>query len=316
MVVAVDTEEDNWGMYEESGATVRNIPLLHLLQERLDRWGAHATYLVNWPPLLDATAIEVLGELSRRPDVEIGTHCHIWNTPPFTGPGVTRSMMWVYPVEVIAAKLRTLTTAMDSELGLRPRSFRAGKWGFGTTVALALEEEGYRVDSSVTPFIDWRFNGGPNFSGAPRHPYRFHPLRPLDPDATGTMVEVPTTIGFLRGPQERAGRLRGRLEGGLAARLGVVGVLDRAGLLTRRWLSPEGTSGPEMIRLASTCVGAGTNVLVLSLHSSALLPGATPFVATESDRDRFLAAIDGFLEYAAGAGFRFSTLSDVAASVS
>ncbi len=197
-------------------------------------------------------------------------------------------------------------------MGVRPTSFRAGKWGFGTTVALALQQEGYRVDSSVTPFIDWTRHGGPNFSQAPKRPYRFHPARPLVPDPSGPMIEIPTTIGFLRGTQAAAGRWRRRLERGVAARLGVVGVLDLTGILTKRWLSPEGSSGREMVRLANTCVAGGAKVLVLSLHSSTLLPGATPFVATAADRHRFLAAIDAFLEYCTDRGFRFATLSEAA----
>jgi len=128
-------------------------------------------------------------------------------------------------------------------------------------------------------------------------------------------VEVPATVGFLRGAQVRASRLRRGMEDGLAGKLGVVGLLDRSGWLTRRWLSPEGTTGGEMVRLANTVVKEGGRVLVVSLHSSTLLPGATPFVRTEEERLRFLGAIDTFLEHCRSRGFRFSTLSEAGESV-
>ena len=314
VVIAVDTEEDNWGYYGESGATVKNISLLPLFQERLDRWGARATYLVNWPTLVDEESVRVLGELGKRPDVEIGTHCHVWNTPPHTGAGVEHSMMFRFPVDVLRAKVRSLTRSIQSELGLTPSAFRAGRWSFGENVARALFDEGYRVDTSVTPFMDWSRGGGPDFSEAPHRPYRFHPAAPLLPEPGGSMIEIPTTIGFYGGSQHRAGRWRKRLERGFTARLGVVGALDRTGLLTKRWLSPEKSSAREMIRLAEACVASGVNILVVSLHSCALLPGATPFVADVNDRERFLGTIDAFLAHCSRAGFAFLKLTEAATS--
>jgi hypothetical protein len=309
VVVSIDTEEDDWGSYKETGATVRNIVLLPTLQARLDRWDVRPTYFVNYPPLTEPAAVSVLRDLSRRSDLEIGTHCHIWNTPPYTGAGESRSMMWRFPVEVLRAKLLSLTDAIESHLGVHPVAFRSGKWSFGPTVAEALHEEGYEIDSSVTPFIDWSRDGGPDFSTAPQHPYRFHPQRPQKPDDTGTMLEIPTTIGFLRGRQERSARWRRLLENGVSARFGVVGILDRSGLLAKRWLSPESSTGPEMIRLAQACVDAGARVLVVSLHSSVLLPGATPVVADEADRERLLAALDTFLAFCTEARYEFATMS-------
>lgn len=310
VVVTVDTEEDDWGSFAETGAAVRNIALLPMLQERLDRWNARPTYLVNYPPLTDEKAVEVLRQLSRRGDVEIGTHCHVWNTPPYTGAGAAHSMMWRYPVDVLRAKLRSLTRAVERKLDVHPVAFRSGKWSFGSTVAQALFAEGYKLDTSVTPFVDWSRDGGPDFSTAPQRPYRFHPDRPLQPDPEGSMLEIPATIGFLRGSQRRSARWRQRLENGLSARLGVVGMLDRSGLLTKRWLSPESSTGPEMIRLAEACVHAGGRVLVVALHSSVLLPGATPVVPTEAHRERLLSAVDTFLAFCRESGYEFSTLSE------
>ena len=50
----------------------------------------------------------------------------------------------------------------------------------------------------------------------------------------------------------------------------------------------------------------------MSLHSTTLLPGATPFVRTDEDRRRLLDGIDAFLEHCRGRGFRFGTLSEAA----
>ncbi|HSM59405.1 MAG TPA: hypothetical protein VK849_01355 [Longimicrobiales bacterium] len=315
VTVAIDTEEDDWGSYAEDGASVSNIGLLPEFQASLDRWGARPTYLVNRPPLVNAESVRVLGALAQRDDVEIGGHCHPWNTPPSTGTSADRSMMSRLTVDQNRGKIREITTRVEQELGVRPTTFRAGRWGFGPTVAEALSAEGYRVDSSVSPFMDWSADGGPDHTMAPHHPYRFHPAAPFTPTPDGPMVELPTTIGFFRFPQRTAGRTINRLERSWLAHLKLVGLLDVAGLLTRRWLSPETSSGEEMIKLARGWLASGERVLALTLHSAALLPGATPFVRSVDDRKRLLRSMETFLRYCADSGYRFRTLGETGRAV-
>ncbi|HET9948989.1 MAG TPA: hypothetical protein VFQ22_08715 [Longimicrobiales bacterium] len=313
VAVTIDTEEDNWGSYESRGATTRNILELPALQEVFDRWSVRPTYLVNWPPLVSSESVAVLGSLAAESHVEIGTHCHPWNTPPITGEGVEHSMMFRLSPAENSAKIAEVGRRIVSELGVRPRVFRAGRWGFGPTVARALVEQGYEIDSSVTPFIDWSNAGGPDFSSAPHWPYRFDPISPLVPKVDGALLELPPTIGFLGGQHRRAGRLRTRLEGTWLSRRKVIGLLDRAGLIARRWLSPEVVDGETMIRLAQAWVASGERFVHVALHSSTLLPGATPFVRSDRDRRAFLATLDAFFRYCRSAGFTFVTLSEAGA---
>ncbi|MDH3208714.1 MAG: hypothetical protein OEO79_19095, partial [Gemmatimonadota bacterium] len=153
--MSIDTEEDNWGSYETEGATTENISHLVELHERMGHWGARPTYLVNRPPLLDRQSVNVLGALADREEVEIGAHCHPWNTPPATAPGWEGSMMSQLPAEANQGKVAEVTGLIERELGVRPRTFRAGRWAFGPTVSAALAAEGYTVDASVSPFVDW-----------------------------------------------------------------------------------------------------------------------------------------------------------------
>jgi hypothetical protein len=315
VTVCIDTEEDNWGSFAESGATCRNIEHLTQLQDLLARWGARPTYLVNLSPLLSAPSVEVLGRLAARPDVEIGGHCHPWNTPPSTGPGPERSMMCRLSFEANRAKVAEVTHRIGKELGVRPRSFRAGRWGFGPTVSRALAAEGYHVDASVSPFIDWTSKGGPDYSATPNRPYRFDPAHPFSPDPQGSMVEIPTTVGFLRGNHRARARMRTAIERSPLRYLKVVGAVNILGALTRRWLSPETSSAQDMVRLTEACLRSGEPVLGLTFHSCALLPGATPFVRDEHDRNRFLDAIGDLLSFCAKAGLSFRTLAEVRATL-
>jgi len=312
LAISVDTEEDDWGSYSEDGASTRNIAHLPEVQALFERHNARPTYLVTRPPLLHGESLAVLRDLAARSDVEMGIQCHPWNTPPLLKEASTTSMMCGLPLETNRAKIRELGGLFRRELRVPPRVFRTGRWALGPTVAGALKDEGYAVDCSVSPHIDWSSSGGPDYSEAPTEPYRFHPADPLRPDAEGTMIQLPTTIGFLSGNQHRGGRVRRRLERGPLARLGAVGVLDRLGFLNRRWLSPEISTGPEMIRLTETLVAAGHRFLQMTFHSCTLLPGATPFVRTQRDRSAFVERLGAFLDYSVRAGFTFRTLSEAA----
>ncbi|MEQ1855833.1 MAG: hypothetical protein ABL963_05130 [Longimicrobiales bacterium] len=315
IAVTIDTEEDNWGSYSQYGETTRNIAHLGELQDLFDKWGARPTYLVNRAPLVDCDAVEMLGRVAARPGVEIGAHCHPWNTPPYTGAGVEYSMMGGLSAEVNRGKLQEVGARLESELGVRPRAFRAGRWGFGATVAQALALEGYAIDTSVTPFVDWRDAGGPDYGYAPHEPYRFNPGAPLVPAERGALLELPTTVGFLGGDFRRAAKTRRRLEATPLLR-NLVGPIDRLGFIAKRWLSPENSTADTMIRLAHSCVAAGQTYLQATFHSSTLLPGATPFVRTADDRAEFLHRLDGFLSWCSRSGFEFLTLSEIEARLS
>jgi hypothetical protein len=54
-----------------------------------------------------------------------------------------------------------------------------------------------------------------------------------------------------------------------------VGICNRLGLLTHLRLSAEGYSLAELIHQTRTAFAAGTRLLMLTYHSSSLLPGAT-----------------------------------------
>ena len=104
--------------------------------------------------------------------------------------------------------------------------------------------------------------------------------------------------------------MRTALERSPLGPLRIVGLLDLLGPLKRRWLSPETSSGPEMIELARALVRSGIRVLDLTFHSPSLLPGATPFVKSDLEKNRFLDRIEMFLEYAAEQRFQFATVSE------
>jgi len=311
--ITIDTEEDLWGEFRVRDNPVTNVSRLTALQTLFREFGAVPTYLVNWAVVSDDTACGVIHGLADEGDCEIGMHCHPWHTPPFAEPiNARNSMLCNLSDELVEQKLTNLHERISRRIGHETTSFRAGRWGMGRNVAVALEKLNYKVDTSISPTIDWTMEGGPDFTSARHDTYRFVPSDLHEARADGTLLEVPPTIGFLQGNSPvrvafRSGFSRGRL-----AKLRLLGVLDRLRVLNHRWLSPEQANSSDMIRLAKGFVSSGHRHLNMSFHSNSLVPGITPFVRDDSGLARFLRDIGGFLEYAAGEGWEFAPLSSAA----
>ena len=174
LVVTVDTEEDNWGRYSAMDNPVHNIDKIVSLQKIFDQYAVKPTYLITYPVATNPRSVAILKRILEQGKCEIGTHCHPWNTPPFNADAVIHekdTMLCNLPEKLILEKLTTLHEAIIKNFNYQPVSFRAGRWGFGPSVARVLEKMDYRVDSSVTPFVNWDQYYGPDFSSFRLKPY-------------------------------------------------------------------------------------------------------------------------------------------------
>ena len=308
--ITIDTEEDTWSNYSSVSNPVDNISRLPVLQNILDRYGAMPTYLVNYPVADSHHAVQTLRKILDKGRCEIGTHCHPWNTPPFEEEiNQYNSMMCNLPDELIDKKMEVLHAAISNRFQAVPKCFRAGRWGIGRGVARSIEKLGYRVDSSVSPFMDWTDAGGPDFRKASPHTYRFEPDNLLLEQPEGPLLEVPPTIGFFQKNFRLCHALRTILSKPPICKLHLIGIMERLKLLNFRWLSPELSSGNDMIRLSKNFVRKGYRFLNMSFHSTSLLPGKSPFVNSKQRLEVFLNDIEIFLQYAAEQGATFLPLS-------
>ena len=312
LVITIDTEEDCWNNYDRQINTVENIKQIPMLQKIFNRYGALPTYLISYPIVTNQGSSRILQEILDSGRCEIGTHCHPWNTPPFEEDiSIRNSMLCNLPAELQYKKLENLHQTIVERFGLEPTSFRTGRWGFSSHVARAIYQLGYRVDSSITPLMDWTKHHGLDFSEAPFFPYRFDPDDILHAKEEGKLLEIPPSIGFLQTHIERCRKLRRFITSTPLYRFRLIGILDKLGLLNRRWLSPEHSTVEDMITLANALFKNGHKVLNLSFHSTTLLPGKTPFVRTMQDLSIFLKKIESFIQFAAGSNWKFSVLSSV-----
>ena len=312
LVLTIDTEEDNWGQYAGSSFSVENTKRIPRLQHLFEKYGVYPTYLISYPVAIDSGSIEILGRCREAGLCEIGAHPHPWNTPPVEEE---RTSYYSYinhlPPDLQYAKIRSLHETIVSNFGVRPASYRSGRWGFNQNVAMCLARLGYRVDTSMTPYTDWGCYQGPDFSRHSHDPVLLHLAS--DNGEYRDILEVPPTIGYLQRNQSLSNSLYWSIKRRLPGGDRVAGLLHRTGLLNRVCLSPESHDAPQMIQLARTLMASGTQVFNLFFHSPSLLEGCSPFVTSSSELTSFLARIEMFLGFARAVGMRPVTISELGA---
>ena len=309
LVVTVDTEEDNWGDHDRSSYTVENLRKLSGLQEVFRRHEVRPTYLITHPVATSGEGIDTLGRYFDEGLCEIGAHPHPCNTPPLDEERTeVNSYISNLPSPLQFRKIQTLTQTIETNFGVRPTTYRSGRWGFSEEVARNVIELGYTVDTSIFPVWDW--SPGPDFRSYSHEPFVYA----MD-GAAGTprmLLEVPATVDFLQGSREIASKAFHSLQrapfGGV-----VLSGLKRLGALNRVCLSPEVSDLPDMIHLAQHVAGRGAGVLNLFLHSPTLLEGCTPFTSTTADVEAFMDRLDGFLAFARSEQFVSVTLRELSA---
>lgn len=312
-VVTIDTEEDGWGLYTQTGHTVENIKQIPRLQALFDSFSVRPTYLITHPVAEDKDSIRILKSIHDAGKCEIGSHCHPWNTPPFEEEmNEPNSMLCNLPESLQYAKLENLHALIAMNFGIEPKVFRAGRWGFDDAVGSNIHRLGYEVDTSVTPFFDWGEYGGPDFSNAPVDPYRIYFDGRVHGDKPCSLLEIPASVGFLQKNFALSHRVLKILKRDPFRHLHLIGLLNKIRLLNLVWLSPEMNTSEDMAGLCRTFACRGHGLLNVSFHSTSLLPKLSPFIPDQKAVEYFYERIEAFLLFVKKQGMVSVTLSEVA----
>jgi hypothetical protein len=314
--VSVDTEEDNW-IPARDGVRVENARELPRVNALFERLGLRPTYFVTHSLAVDPVASRIIAELNSMESVEIGAHLHPWNTPPLDETFVPRhTMLANIPAALQRAKLERLTIELQSCLdGERPRSFRAGRWGFAAETIGALLDCGYTVDSSVTPYTSWQqYDDGPSHIGAPVRTYRLDRGSDVRRPSGGPLVEVPPSFGFNRTPMKFWAGVQRVLETAPARALLLDRIAAKTGAVKHLTLSPEIDTVADMLKVTRALLAEGAQHLHFYFHSPSLKPGLSPYVRTKAQLEAFYAAIEEYVERASAiVRLRPATVSEIAA---
>jgi hypothetical protein len=305
----VDVEEEGLfsGQYHRQAPGVRTVARLSRLAFISREFGVPLTLLATYPVACHPEAAAVLREFRQDLGAEVGAHLHPWNTPPFVDPGQPEpAPPERLPLEVLRDKLTSLAAAIHAAVGEPPRSFRMGRFDLGPKALGLLPELGFAADGSMVPLRT--VPGGPDHFLSPPDPFVIRPQGESGP----ALVEAPlTVVPLLAGTP--------RLWAGLCSLLPAAwGERLRGGF---RFAAAVGTQ-PTMFSLTAMRLAArlhrrrGGRVIHLFLHSSELLPGASPQFPTEQAVEGLIRKIRDFLVWIRQTGpYRGITLSALAQEV-
>lgn len=289
-IITIDTEGDNlWARPRQ--ITTRNAEFLPRFQALCERHGFKPVYLTNHEMAHSDAFVEFGRDVIARGTGEIGMHLHAWNSPPMaqltSDDFLHQPYLIEYPDHMMREKIRALTGLLEERFGQQMVSHRAGRWAFDARYAAMLLAEGYRVDCSVTPGIDWRANpgkpggdGGTDYRKFPQSAY-FMQSGDISRSAGTGLLEVPMTIK------------RGGLSEQLSWSYQVPLIRRIANSISpeTKWLSPVQPSiRASLARNLDTMLGedwaaSDASHLEFMLHSSELMPGGSPGFRTDKDID-------------------------------
>jgi hypothetical protein len=292
-IITIDTEGDDlWARPRE--ITTRNAAYLPRFQSLCERFRFKPVYLTNYEMAMSDFFVEFARDVVARGAGEIGMHLHAWNSPPLhpltSDDFHFQPYLIEYPDEVMKEKIRTLTQLLEDRFDQKMVSHRAGRCGFDARYAAMLIEEGYRVDCSVTPGIDWsgvpgdpRGNGGSDYTAFPSGAY-FVNLSDISVSGASALLEVPMTVEpnslYRKLPCVYRIRLVRRAANRVSPGLSWLGPIQPT-------LATSLHRNLEVMSLAAQrAKKQGAQHVEFMMHSSELMPGGSPTFKDASDIER------------------------------
>jgi hypothetical protein len=292
LLVIVDAEEEfDWTKpFSAASRSVTTMKRQLLAHNIFSRHGLVPTYTVDYVVANEEEGYRPLLDLLRAGLCDIGSQLHPWVTPPQVEQvGEPNSFAGNLPEELEYLKLKTLTERIEANLGVKPKIYRAGRYGTGPNTARILKMLGYTMDCSVLPRTSRQKPFEPDYTDAPVTPYWVGGV----PD----LLEIPVTRCTIGAARHFEAELAPFLFSRSGEKWRLPGIMARLRLLDRIRLSPEGMTLAEAKRLTRFLLAHGQKVFVVSYHTPSLGIGHTPYVRDEADLRNFLAWLEEYFAF-------------------
>jgi len=299
-LITIDVEGDN--QWESTGKlSTKNSRFLRRFQQLCEKHSFKPTYLCNYEMAICKEFQTFGNETISSGNAEMGMHLHPWNMPPAYDLTNTDSRhkpyLIEYPSDIIEAKVDFITKLLEDTFSTDINSHRAGRWGFNEEYARIIEIKGYKVDCSVTPFINWEShigapgkNGGSDFSRFPETEY-FLDLDNISTPGSSKLLEIPVTI--IKNKNSLISQAH-RLSANIAPFRKVINFFSPE----ISWLRPNGKNLYNMKRIVKQAHREGRPQIEFMLHSSELMPGGSPTFRTEKSIEKLYSDLDQLFSYA------------------
>jgi len=293
--ITIDTEPDcdiHWKRSNPVTFESVTFGIPEILRPIWDEFGIRPVYFVSPEVAANDECCDALKK-EMKLGAEIAAHLHSEYIGPeqkhadVAGTSSKEYPCYAYDTAVEAEKIKNLTEMIEKKFGTRPVSYRAARYGADLNTIKSLEQLGYKVDSSVTPQIDWSGQGGPNHTSSPKQPY-FVSADDLYSPGDSKILEVPITISKKRFPY-----------------------LSTNWLLYR-WLRPTHMTAFEMkLLIAEFERNYDQPILNMMFHSMEVIPRKTPFVRTKLGQKLYLGRLTKIIRHLMRLGYESKTLEAV-----
>lgn len=300
IIITIDTEKDmcsssgQWITPEKQSFNNITHGLPATLIPLFSQLGVHSTWLVSAEVMRSRESVAILRSI---PNAEFGAHLHGEQVAPSheydsssTGSGTI--MQCLYPIDIEAQKLKTLTELFIESFDTAPVSFRAGRYAVSNYTAKFLKTLGYRVDSSVVPHTRHAYPaphcGTVDFTDLPEVPYPVGKAGNIWEPGQSSFWEIPITSM----PRET----------GMGTQMNPV------------WFRPGITTTADLKKIIDHVAAQNRQgvcrPLVMMFHSMEIMPAMSPYIQTQADVERFIASLEETVAYALEQGFVSRTLQE------
>lgn len=300
LLLTIDTEGDcQWNAAKRSHVTTENARFLPRFQRLCEKYGFKPTYLTSYEMAKDDFFVTFARDVLQRGLCEVGMHLHAWNSPPIYNlteeDGKYAPFLFQYPEGVIREKIGFLTELLGETFERKIVSHRAGRWGFTSSYAKILAEMGYKIECSVTPYINWNNQlgafgvPGSDFRGFPSAAY-FMDIEDISKAGESELLEVPVTVrpnyyGLLRW-------LYAHTPSGPAK-----SVFCRMFGYPLTWLRPNLRNFKFIMKMLEKEIESDCGHLEFVIHSSEFMPGGSPYFSTEAAVEQLYGDIEGVFQF-------------------
>lgn len=284
-LISIDTEGDNlWKWKIGNDITSENAKYLPRFQALCEKYGFIPTYLTNFEMCEDKFFVDYFKNKADKNLCEIGMHLHAWNSPPIYDLPVRNDVvpgapfLIEYPTSVMEEKVSFLTERLENVFERKMIVHRAGRWAINDSYVKILDNNGYKVDCSVTPSISWKNAVGQSpdslctdFSEYSKKTYFWK---------NTNVLEVPVTIR----ENHRIKSLKG-----CGIRKGINRIIEARNGYGPVWLRPRNSKEnlEDLLYLTELISKESkTDYLMFMLHSSEFMPGGSPSFPDEESVEK------------------------------
>jgi len=312
LVITIDVEPDctpSWRYSSPLTFTGVSEGIKNRLQPLFNKYQVAPTYLINNVVLEDDQSCKILASLEGK--YELGTHLH----PEFIEPQKTvfdyagkkgeANCCFLAP-EIEFEKINSITRLFEQRFNYRPVSFRAGRFSAGSNTIDSLSRLNYKVDTSVTPNVNWndRTREKPvDYSDFPEQPYFMKAGTINDEDVTGSILQVPVSI------TERRTSIVSELK------RTYFGLRHKIKPVRAVWLRPVFSSFNNFVNIVTEFEDRyKVNEMIvynMMFHNVEVMPGLSPYTTTEDECRRYLGDLERFFIFCKQNNITGITLNDV-----